>query len=60
MLRSEPDRTSRFVRLRQSESRGRTREADGRSRATGLPRGEVDAVPLQHTPAPVQHAPPPS
>ena len=44
MLRPEPDRTSRFVRLRQSDVRGRTREAGGRSRAVGLPRGELDAV----------------
>lgn len=44
MSRPEPDRTSHFVCLRQSDARSKTREADGRSRAAGLPRGELDAV----------------
>jgi hypothetical protein len=44
MSRPEPDRTFRFVCLRQSDARSKTREADGRSRAAGLPRGELDAV----------------
>ncbi len=47
MLRLEPDHTSRFVRLRPSDARGRTRDTDGRTRAAGIPRGELDARDLR-------------